>query len=294
MAEKRLQCAGWHALAREVLSSALKPINDAQFWPSLLKELKELVVRTINAILAEYDALSKAAIDLDNKLQTLLENFKRAMEAVQKYEDHIRDVRWYGSDEKRIEKIREGIKRRNFTLLTEFITQLETVYLVRAEESCREAEEALEGVRSSAQELSAACKKRAVEANTRKKAVTGTAAVGGIGVGLAVAGMATFGIGTVVGLGVSYVIYRESSNNAELKAKFESLSQSFDDAKSRASRQCDQTRKIVRSLTTLSTAIDTIEEAMDSHEGPSYADAAFKRLCENIKELEAASIPSEK
>lgn len=296
MATPQLVCTGWYTVARDLLRDVVNRIEKPEFFSSFLRAVKETVVHTLNTILAKYDVLNLAKIDLEKELLTLLEDLKRAVEKACQYVEHVRSVHLYGSNERRIEKIREGIERRNFKLLTEFITQLETVYLARAEESCREAESAFESVRSSAQELSTTCKKRAVEANTRQTFATvasRTAAAGGIGVGLVVAGVGTFGISTIVGLGLGYAMYCESSKNEELKKKFGSLGKSFDDAKARASRMCDRTRSLAWNLESASTAIDTIKEAKNSHEGPSYVTFAFDCLCERIKDLESARLPTD-
>ena len=286
MATQGEVCAGWRTIAREILAMCKKP----QFWLEVVQTFKDEIRSVIRTILDKYDALSNAAIDLENKLQTLFHNLKRAVEVVHKYEDHICNLRRYGSDAERAEKIRKGIERRNFTPLTEYITQLDTVYQVRAEESCRDAERALENVRSSAQNLSTACKKRAVEATTATT-LSGTLTAGGIGTGAVllasvVAGAGTFGIGTVVGLGLASAVsfgggssVRKYSN---LQTKFESLSKSFDDVMSCAKRFSDYTRAMILNLESLSTALDLTKEARQSHEGPSYITSSFKLLCEKV------------
>jgi len=133
MATQGEVCAGWRSIAREILAMCKKP----QFWLEVVQTFKDEIRSLIRTILDKYNALNNAAIDLESQFKTLFENLKRAIKIVQKYEDHICNLRRYGSNEERVEKIKKGIERRNFALLTEFITQLDTVYQVRAEESCR-------------------------------------------------------------------------------------------------------------------------------------------------------------
>ena len=290
MATQVEACAGWRSIASEILAMCKKP----QFWLDVVQTFKDEIRSLIRIILDKYNALSNAAIDLDSQFKTLLENLKRAITIVQKYEDHICKLHRYGSNAERAEKIRRGIERSNFTLLTEFITQLDTVYRVRADESCRDAERALENVRSSAQNLSTVCKKRAVEATTATT-LSGTLTAGGIGTGAVllasvVAGVGTFGIGTVVGLGLASAVSFGGGSSVckylSLRTEFENLSKSFDDVMLSAQRLCDSTRAMILNLESLSTALDLTKEARQSHEGPSYITSSFELLCEEVKKCD--------
>ena len=265
-----------------------------------LKSFTVAVLAALDSILQTYNSLKNAEVSSRHRRETLIEDLKQAVEAACEYAGHVGDLMWYGSNMERIRNIKEGIERNDFTPLTEFIEQLRTTYLVTAESSCQRATRAFEDVRSGALQLATDCRERGQEAKTKKKftrAAGGTAAAVGTAT-MVIVGGCTFGIGTLVGLGVIAVgsaavgtgfgilTYTVSSDVATWEREFSELSQSLDGVMSSASSMLDYTRTIKMYLKSISDKIAIVNRTMEAHEVHSCLTSAFDRLCQSFNGLD--------
>jgi len=265
-----------------------------------LKAFTDAISEVVSGILERYNSLAYAEASSRNRLDAVQEGLARAVEAAYTYAEHVCDLIWYSSNVEMIQSIRDGIERDDFAPLEKFVRQLLSVYLASAEYSCKKAESALKDVRLSALELATDCRRRGLEAKTKKnitRAVGGATLVVGTTT-LVIAGACTFGIGTLAGLcvaaggsaifgpGIGVATYGFYSDFAKLEKDFSELSQLFDRVKSSASVMFDHTRKTKMYLESLSQKIAIVNQTRDAHEVRSCLTSAFERLCERLDGLE--------
>lgn len=178
---------------------------------------------------SKYVSLSAELVE---KCVSRLEALRNCLEEA--VDEIIGGLYLYARDEERIEKIREEVERGDFTLLTEFITQV-LEDLVPAETSLQEAEKVTKKVRSSSIELATDCEKMAIEAKSKKEAVilsgVGTIAIAAA-IGATIGGANTVGLylPAVIGITACSVIATHCfSSNYEMQEKeFRELSQLLD------------------------------------------------------------------
>ena len=247
------------------------------------------VLKALDSIVERYDSLKRAELSSRHRLETLIKDLKQAVEAACEYVRRVGDLMWYGGNVERIRNIKEGIERNDFTPLTEFIEQLRTTYLVTAESSCQKAARAFEDVHSSALQLATDCRERGQEAKTRKTFTRAAGAAVGTATMIIVGGC-TFGIGTLVGLGVivgsAAATHTISSDLAEREREFIELSQSCDGVISSASSMLDYTRTIKMYLESISEKIAIVNRTMEAHEVHFCLTSAFNGLCQRFDGLD--------
>ena len=130
----------------------------------------------------------------------------------QLYTKVVEDVCWHGTRKKRIKQIKEGLKsdKKNLDPLNDYIDQI-TRCLSRTSEFYECFDKCCKDLIKAASKEARKCSEDAISAKKWKKGTKvagGIASATAIGTGVAasiVAGVFTFGIGTVIGLGVTAV-----------------------------------------------------------------------------------------
>lgn len=278
-------------MAKKVLSFATVEVLDSlsvvlDKGIDLAKRLKEFHEALPNAssVVERCCCLKLEEVEYERKHKELADNHKRALEAALPCAGQVADLIWFAKNKERMTGTKMGIQRGDLTPLTDFLEQLRTLYLAKAEKSCRDAECKLEEVQLSALNLATDCKKMAERGVTGKRIVVGIAGAltliacfySGGTVCLVVRGLTT--AATVLGV---YCVPSYWNDG------FGELSQLFYQVKSSTDRMFDYTRAIAMYLKSISDMIDNVEGMMKTNETRSSLILAFDRLCEKCGGLNA-------
>lgn len=228
----------------------------------------------------------------DFAVTSLLAEFRSRMKTLHNKLDRaiyvIGNMYRYASNEERIEKVKKGIQRGDFTLLTDFIMELLTVYLVPAKMSFQEVEKAITEVRAASIKLATNCRIEAEEANSKREFATLVGETVGTGVGMAVS--VVTGVGMVfdiaVGLGIACAAY---SNHTTEESELRKNIQLLDKVVSSTSSILDFIYIIEGDLDFVSRNIDIINQTKEAHEVPSRLVSALDRLCQKIHSLDVST-----
>jgi hypothetical protein len=176
-------------------------------FESIFEYGKELA-KLISDINDEIAKLKNLAADDMTCLKECIQNCETATQKIKSFTNGTDDVYYYWSKGK--ERVREGLNRKDYSGLKIWIETLQR-RLATCEQRYQEYQEFCTSSKISENLIKGieACQKHANEVDSKK---TTTQVVGGVGSGVAlaggvtaavVAGVFTFGIGTVVGLGVT-------------------------------------------------------------------------------------------
>lgn len=259
----------------EIVTAALKLVEHLKDFKSLIEEL--------NNFLHKVNKLKTVAVETRQEIKKVVDDLKAAVCEFYKFFDKIRDVFWYGSDNARKNRIKEGIRRGDYGELSDF-TDLLSRSLRKAEGQYKISMKAFQSIRSSSLKGAGDCGIKALEARSKlrtTKAVGGSTAAAVIAAGAAggvalsvVAGVFTFGIGAIVGLsltaagtivagtavgtGIGVYTHVTVTDLEDLEKLFSSLSKSFEDVDSSASNTLDDIRSMEIPLDSISCKLKTV------------------------------------
>ena len=236
-------------------------------------------------------------------LVTFHEKLKQVHKQSATYAEAVTDLCWFGHDEERVKRIKEKVLSDDFGELDDFLSHLKT-FRDTSEKSYESLNKELKDIISTAQKVAQACRKEAEKESRKKKttrAVGGSAAAGALAAGAAtgvalsvVAGVFTFGVGTIVGLaltaagtavggatiaaGTGIATHAIASHFAESEKRLMELSQSFDEVMSCASSMDHAVRSLNVQLESISTNLSNVSTTKTSHEVRSSLIVALDRL----------------
>lgn len=274
---------------------------------TLVQQASEIVDVTTAAVdrnIAKCKTLPDEKIEYGGQERRMLRDLKKIIKKTIVYVSFVKKLNRCGDDKARNKKIRKKLRRGDLTELSAFIKQQQK-HLAKCSEAHRATQEAIKELISSAEEAAESCEKRAEEASMQRNAsrvVGGAAAtvflaggaIGGVVLSV-VAGVFTFGIGTIVGLsltaagtmvggatigtatGVATHLY--ASNRLKLEEEFKTLEESFHQVRARATRIEDFIDDLQTLLELISNAIDDATPS-DTYEESSDLVVAFDCVCE--------------
>lgn len=274
-----------------------------------LTESSNSMIRALHECLAKADALKNVEGAGSYYIKNAIADLKLAVYKYYLFVDSVDDVYWYGRDQSRMTRICEGIQRGDYQELRDF-TDLLTRSLSAAEGYYQESVKAFHRAETSSLNGAEHCRTVAREARSKEittKAVGGTVAAGAIVAGTAggvaasvVAGLFTFGIGTIVGLsltavgsvaagaavgtGVSVATHVIASDFNELEEKFTCLSRLFAEVHFCTSVMLDDILFMKSTLVSTSRKVDTAKYVMYNYRQTSNLHCQIKQLFEQFGE----------
>ena len=267
-----------------------------------LDQLTEKISSLEDDAAAKLNAFSYQRIDCKGRDTQLLRDLADARQKAKEYAYKVSELIQYGSDETRQENIRQGLKNRDLTPLTNYINQLQR-RLLMCEESYQGAQEAINQLVSESQEMVGFCEKKAFEANTKRKTAMAVSVAAGV-VGLAaIVGMFIFGVqpDMVPITGIAFMVcggaaFRASSyyvtNLDEVEKQFKQLGRSFSDTQSHVLSIEEDIKVVKMWLTKIAYAVNNANyNPADVH---SEFVKAFGCLCQTFSQSRKASILQEK
>ena len=282
-----------------------------------VQELIDTISSAADVTIARFNALHYEKINRKGRGKELQRSLKRAAEKSFIFAGRVGDLYQYGGDKARQTRIRAELCKENgnLTLLNNYISELQR-RLSKCEESYKKVQEAVNELIKDSQEAAAFCEKKALEASGKRNitnGIGGTVAAGSAAAGAATAvttggaaisaavGPFTFGIGTIVGLGVTaaaaaivgggvavgagIATYQIASNFKKVAVEFKQLQWSYNRIQSCASNVEDF-------INVLKTQLDSIADTFDNANAiieHSEIIEAFDSLCKAFGESHEAS-----
>ena len=183
-------------------------------------EFAHSFTRLVEEAIQKIDSLKHIAIDYDFKARSILEDstLEILCRAI-RYLDSINKLLSYGKDESKKEHMKETLKRGDLEPLRQYLGLLQRS-MTQVRQHYDNFEEACKKAKGNCEAAAKDCEHKSREARSKKRATrviggmaSATAIAGGVGTGVALSGAAlsiaagvfTFGVGTVVGLGITAV-----------------------------------------------------------------------------------------
>lgn len=272
------------AWIKEFLDQSCEVIDSA-------RKFAEKVVSAVDDAVEKINYLQAAEVKYTSEVGKCCLDLSAAYDRADKFVVTAIDVCWFGCDETEVSRVKEELTYGNFGPLNDFIANLQRGLLkteefyIEFEESCNEASQ-----RSTT--AAEACKCKAVEARSKKRAtqVIGGVASGGLmaaGIGGGVAasiavGFFTFGVGTVVGLtatgvgsaiagvglgtGAAVTTHFISADFSEREKGFRKLAETFDILANSALGLHTSAVELRTKLELLASYLDNVEDAKNAIE----------------------------
>ena len=243
----------------------------------LASQLEDYLERIESTFSTALDRTFAVKIDCRNDISM---DIKEAADKAHAFIDSVDDIFWNGKKEKRISEIQRAMpdERKYLPLIISFLKEIKD-NVRKAQLAYQEAHTAYNEVQRDAMRAADRCKERAKEEEKKKDITIGvgsTAAAGALVAGTAggvaasvVAGVFTFGIGTVIGLGVTaaastlggaaiaggtaVATHCIASEFKEKEEAFRDMQRAFDDIHYSCSR-------IIDSLDTIETELEEIPQ----------------------------------
>jgi hypothetical protein len=184
-------------------------VNDCSKVVDSTRRFSECAARFVDEGIAKLDSLKHSAVKKDREVKTAFEDVRSVVKQAYTFVDKVDDMFYYGQD---TEKEKIALQNDDTKPLLDLLDLLKTC-MAKAEEEYTIFEEVSKEASQSCADAAEHCKHEAEEAKSKKRltqAIGGTIAAGtmaaGVGTGVVlsvVAGVFTFGIGTVVGLGLT-------------------------------------------------------------------------------------------
>ncbi len=200
--------------APKVVKAAKETVDNTTELVCSLETFSGKVVSAVDHGIAKIDAIKHCKIRHETKAKIACQDLATVAEKAFTYISSVDDLFWYGRDETRMGEVKDALRRGDFAPLDDFIDQLQRC-LTTAEGFYTEFNEANTKAVASAVIAAETCSHKATLARSKKRAARalgGTLATGAIVAGTAggvaasvVAGVFTFGVGTIVGLGITAV-----------------------------------------------------------------------------------------
>lgn len=242
---------------------------------------------------------------------TFRDNVKRVVDRSLAYVKIFADFCFFGRDENRLKRIREKLQGDDLGELTDFIDQLKT-FLEKLQKSYEDVKAATDDFFSTVQKAVQNCRDQERRENVKKnttRAVGGVATAGllaaGVGTGVTlsiVAGVFTFGVGTIVGLaltaagtavvgtglaaGTGVATHYTAAHFAGEQSKCEKLNDSCNKVLSSATCMDDQIRALGVEVETIATNLENVQKTRMSHNARPSLVVALDRLLQRFMELD--------
>lgn len=187
-----------------------------ELLPTLLHSLQEFsseVTKAVNSTIEKINSVKQTEIRHDYRFKNACEDFREMASEAYTFVDKVDDFFYYAqSKNAELQKLKDAIRRNNLAPLDRLIRKLQGC-LIEAEQVYQQFFQACRKAEQSCTTVEEHCKYKAKETKEKKKktqVIGGTLAGGAMATGIAggvaasvVAGVFTFGIGTLVGLGLT-------------------------------------------------------------------------------------------
>lgn len=187
-----------------------------ELLPTLLHSLQEFsskVTRAVDSTIEKIDSAKQTEIRHDYTFKDACDDFREMASEAYTFVDKVDDFFYYArSKNAELQKVKDAIRQNNFTPLDRLIRRLQGC-LIQAEQVYQQFFEACRKAEQSCTTVEEHCKYKAKETKEKKnitRVIGGTVAGGAMATGIAggvaasvVAGVFTFGIGTLIGLGLT-------------------------------------------------------------------------------------------
>lgn len=263
-----------------------------------LADFIDLITSTIDKNIAKLNALHDDSVDCGGWNKTVLRDLERVADKAYVYAGNVDQLYRYGGDKARNETIRKQLRCGDLTELNAYINQVQKC-LVNCGVSYKATQEAIKELITHAEKGAGHCEKKAKEAKDKKnttRVVGGAASSGALVAGVAggvvasvVAGVFTFGIGTIVGLsltaaGTSAATHGIALDFKKSETKFRNLQESFEQAQSRCLRIDNFINTLQPLVDLISTAVDNVTP-IHTYQNTSALVTAFDCICEAYGDL---------
>lgn len=244
-------------------------------------------------------------------LTTFRDNLKRVIDRSLAYVNIFVDFCFFGRDEDRIKAIKDKIQDDDLGELTDFIDQIKT-YLEKLPRSYDDVKSATDDFLLTVQNATENCREQEKSENRKKhatRAVGGAATAGllaaGVGTGVTlsiIAGVFTFGVGTIVGLaataagtavagaglaaGTGVATHLAASHFDEEEKKCEQLSKCCSDLQLSASRMDVQIRVLRSDVELISTTLENVQKTKMSHKSRQTLVVTLNHLLKMFMEID--------
>lgn len=280
---------------------------------SAFKTLTELLKVGNTLITAIKEFLPKDGTQVSHQVGNVLHSLKLAFYKFYVYAERVNNFYWYGRNEDRMRSVTERIERGNLEELLDFIDDLARC-LAGADGIYEDSMKAFQEVRRSSLDGAEYCSRQARKAKTKKGITTagggtvagvaagGTLVAAGVAGGIALsvaAGFFTFGIGTVVGLGltaaggvtgaaacagVSAITHICASHFNKMEEKLKCLKVAFKQAHSTVSTMTTEILTLKIELEEISNDVYAVQDAQNKYRLTSTLLHVVKRLFQRFDE----------
>lgn len=281
-------------------------VDEASHLVEAAQNFGEKISGLIDQTIEKVELLEHEAIKNNRDAIASKENILYVSDYALDFIDKLDDLFWFGQNEEQIKRIKDALNRGNYQPLHEHTKRLVTC-LSQAEQHYKKFQDKCQEAKTNCHEVAGYCEHMSVTARNKKiatQAVGGTTAAvamaAGIGTGITlsiIAGAFTFGIGTIVGLGITgastavagsavglgtaAATHYIACNFNETKTTFENLAATFDSMRQIASEMQRSIGIIKLKLQLLEQSIDNIKSFDDSKESICLAlDQQYKRYYE--------------
>lgn len=170
-----------------------------------------IMTRCVDNAIDKIDEIKHLKVNLANEVQPCFQAFRIAVEEAKNFVEKIDDFTFYCSREDRMMKVKIAVESGNFEPLEQLLAQLQQT-LEQARQFHGQFQQDFQRSSSYSRAAANSCKDKAITARSKKiatRAIGGTFAAGTLAGGITVsviAGVFTFGIGTIVGLSVTAAV----------------------------------------------------------------------------------------
>lgn len=265
------------SMIEEYLHSAAADVKAGSELVDAVHTFCDKMTKSVDDAIAKVDEMKHAHVKQAKGVRPCLQQFKIALEIASSFIEKAHDFTYYYSEE-RLAKVKTALTKGDLTALQRLLDQLKGT-LAQAGAFHKQFTEEIDKSSESSNNEAAKCKHQAITARSKRKAtegIGGSAAVGAIGGGLALGGLAllagalTFGIGPAVCLGVSGALVGGGIATAgvtkyiaedfdDTSKSFTELSKIFDLLASGASNLNSLVLELHTMLEVMATVIDDVE-----------------------------------